>query len=72
MDVKRSRGLPKSGTGEGKKKRKQFPKKFGKNGAATKSVSVDPRKEMLEKLKARTDLSEAQLLEVAPNLDKDC
>ena len=43
MDVKRSRGLAKSGTtGESKKKRKQFPKKFGKS-ASTKSVSADPR-----------------------------
>ena len=71
MDVKRSRGLPKSGTtGESKKKRKQFPKKFGKS-ANTKSVSADPRREMLEMLKARTDLSEAQLLQVDPDLGED-
>ena len=63
--------MAKSGTtGESKKKRKQFPKKFGKS-ANTKSVSADPRREMLEMLKARTDLSETQLLEVDPDLDKD-
>ena len=71
FDVKGSRGgLPKSGGAETKKKRKQFPKK--KNGTETKSGSSDdPKKEMLEMLKARSELSEAQLLEVAPNLDED-
>ena len=63
-------GLPKSGGAETKKKRKQFPKK--KNSTGTKSgSSADPKKEMLEMLKARSELSEAQLLEVAPNLDED-
>ena len=62
--------MPKGG-GETKKRRKQFPKKFGKH-SVTKSGCADPRKEMLEMLTARTELSEAQLLEVAPNLDEDC
>ena len=61
--------MPKGG-GETKKRRKQFPKKIGKN-SASKSVCADPRREMLEMLTARTNLSEAQLLEVATNLDKD-
>ena len=64
MDGKGRRSLPKGG-GETKKRRKQFPKKFGKH-SMTKSGSADPRKEMLEMLTARTELSEAQLLEVAP------
>ena len=63
MDGKR-RSLPKGG-GETKKRRRQFPKKFGKH-SVTKSGCADPRKEMLEMLTARTELSEAQLLEVAP------
>ena len=65
MDGKGRRSMPKGG-GETKKRRKQFPKKFGKH-SVTKSGSADPRKEMLEMLTARTELSEAQLLEVAPN-----
>ena len=63
MDGKR-RGLPKGG-GETKKKRRQFRKKFVK-ASVTKSGASDPKKEMLEMLTARTELSEAQLLQVAP------
>ena len=62
MESKR-RSFPKSGA-ETKKKRKQFPKKIGKP-SVSKSLSADPRKEMLEMLTARTQLTEAQLLKVA-------